>query len=132
MAYGAAPDGQQSADESRPRTEYRRRATEDETKSLLDQELSVSQIAERRNMAETTVLGHIERMSYGGESLDLEHLAPAPDALRKMRDAFQASGNTLLKPVRESLGEEFTYDELRLGRVCLQQTGKLLPRASGE
>ena len=129
---GASADGEQRAVELRPRPEYRRRATEDETKSLLEQKLSVSQIAQRRNMAETTVLDHIERMSYSGESLDLEHLAPAPDALRKMRDAFQASGNTLLKPVRASLGEEFTYDELRLGRVCLQQSGQLPPRASGE
>ena len=128
----ASADGEQSAAESRPRPEYRRRATEDETKSLLDQKLSVGQIAERRNLAETTVLGHIERMSDGGESLDLEHLAPAPDALRKIRDAFHASGNTLLRPVRESLGEEFTYDELRLARMYLQQTGQLPPRAFGE
>ena len=83
-------------------------------------------------MAETTVLDHIERMSYGGESLDLEHLAPAPDVLRKIRDAFYASGDTLLRPVRESLEEEFTYDELRLARMYLQQTGQLPPRASGE
>ena len=128
----ASADGEQSAAESRPRPEYRRRTTEDETKSLLDQKLSVSQIAQRRDLAETTVLGHIERMSDGGESLDLEHLAPAPDALRKIRDAFHASGNTLLRPVRESLGEEFTYDELRLARMYLQQTGQLPPRASGE
>ena len=125
-------DGEQSAVESRPRPEYRRRATEDETKSLLDQKLSVSQIAKRRNLAETTVLEHIERMSDGGESLDLEHLAPAPNVLRKIRDAFYASGDTLLRPVRESLGEEFTYDELRLARMYLQQTGQLPPRAFGE
>ena len=93
----------------------------------MDQKLSVGQIAERRNLAETTVLGHIERMSYGGESLDLEHLAPAPDVLRKIRDAFHASGNTLLRPVRESLEEEFTYDELRLARMYCSRPGSCRP-----
>ena len=52
--------------EERKWPESRRGATYDETKSLLEQRLSVSQIAQQRGLAEITIIGHLERMAEAG------------------------------------------------------------------
>ena len=105
----------------RQQPESRRGATYDETKSLLEQRLSVSQIAQRRGLAETTIIGHLERMAGQGLILDLEHLLPSAEKLDNIREAFDVCGSDLLRPVREFLGAQCTYDELRLARIYLRQ-----------
>ena len=107
--------------EERKWPESRRGATYNETKSLLAQELSISQIAQQRNLAETTIIGHLERMAGQGLILDLEHLLPSAEKLDNIREAFDVCGSDLLRPVWEFLGTQCTYDELRLARIYLRQ-----------
>ena len=78
---GASVKRQQPGEISgeRKRPESRRGATYDETKSLLEQRLSVGQIAQRRSLAETTIIGHLERMTGQSLILDLEHLLPSAE-----------------------------------------------------
>ena len=124
---GASVKRQQPGERSgeRKRPESRRGATYDETKSLLEQRLSVSQIAQQRGLAETTIIGHLERMTGQGLILDLEHLLPSAEKLDNIREAFDVCGSDLLRPVWEFLGTQCTYDELRLARIYLRQEGKL-------
>ena len=105
--------------------ESRRGATYDETKPLLEQRLSVSQIAQQRGLAETTIIGHLERMAGPGLILDLEHLLPSAEKLDNIGAAFDVCGSDFLRPVREFLGAQCTYDELRLARIYLRQEGRL-------
>ena len=105
--------------------ESRRGATYDETKSLLEQRLSVSQIAQQRGLAEITIIGHLERMAGEGLTLDLEHLLPSAEKLDNIGAAFDICGSDFLRPVREFLGAQCTYDELRLARIYLRQEGRL-------
>ena len=109
----------------RERPESRRGATYDETKSLLEQRLSISQIAQRRGLGETTIIGHLERMAWQGVILDLEHLLPSAEKLDNIGAAFDVCGSDFLRPVREFLGAQCTYDELRLARIYLRQEGRL-------
>ena len=124
---GASVKRQQPGEISgeRKRPESRRGATYDETKSLLEQRLSVSQIAHQRNLAETTIIGHLECMTGQGLILDLEHLLPSAEKLDNIREAFDVCGSDLLRPVWEFLGAQCTYDELRLARIYLRQEGRL-------
>ena len=119
---GASVKRQQPGERSGER-KRRRGATYDETKSLLEQRLSVSQIAQQRGLAETTIIGHLERMTGQGLILDLEHLLPSAEKLDKIREAFDVCGSDLLRPVWEFLGTQCTYDELRLARIYLRQEG---------
>ena len=120
---GASVKRQQPGEISgeRKRPESRRGATYDETKSLLEQRLSVGQIAQRRGLAETTIIGHLERMTGQSLILDLEHLLPSAEKLDNIREAFDVCGSDLLRPVWEFLGTQCTYDELRLARIYLRQ-----------
>ena len=119
-ATSPAPDG--SGGQERP---ARRPATANETLSLMSQKLSVGQIAQQRGLAETTIIGHLECLAAQGAVLDLEHLMPSAEKLDQIEEAFNAVGGAFLKPVREFLGEEFTYNQLRLARIHLRQQGRL-------
>ena len=61
---------------SRTRPERRPGPTFDETRELLSRGLSITEIAEQRGLAETTIVGHIERIAAQDDSLDLSHVIP--------------------------------------------------------
>ena len=70
-------------------------------------------------------IGHLERMAGQGLILDLEHLLPSAEKLDNIGAAFDVCGSDFLRPVREFLGAQCTYDELRLARIYLRQEGRL-------
>ncbi len=111
----------------RSRAVKRGGSTYEETKKLVLQKLPVSEIAERRGIAEHTIVSHIERLVTAGEELDIDYLMPPAQRLEKIRAAFQKAGSlTFLTPVRESLGEDYSYDELGLVRIYLRQSGRVI------
>ena len=98
-----------------------RSSTYEQTRQLLSQGLTVAEIASQRGLAQTTIIGQIERMAAQGQELSLEHLLPSFDRLQKIREALDVCGDEYLKPIREYLGPEFEYDELRLARLVLRE-----------
>jgi ATP-dependent DNA helicase RecQ len=108
-------------DSRRERREGRRSDTYEQTLALLSQGLNISQIARERGLVETTIIGQIERMASQGRELTLDHLLPDEARIRSIRNAFDICGYEFLKPVREYLGPEFAYDEIRLTRLYLRQ-----------
>ena len=112
-----------------PRRERRRSAqteggTYQETKRLFEQQLAIAEIAELRGVSKGTIAGHLERLIQAGEKLDLSHVLPGPDRVSAIEAAFKGTESHLLSPARDLLGDGYTYDELRLVRMHLRQTGK--------
>ena len=68
-----------------------------------------------------TIINHVEVLVASGEQLDLGDLMPPDDRMAKMEVAFEDFGSLHLAPVWESLGEKYSYEEIRLVRVGLQQ-----------
>ena len=101
------------------------------TKDLVSQKLPISCIAKTRGIAERTIVNHIHRLIVSGEDLDLEYLMPPPDRLEKIESAFKQTGDTRLSPVRELLGDEYTYDEIALARIELLQRGFFVNNGDG-
>ena len=117
-ATGPTTTGRDGRREGR---EGRRSDTYEQTLVLLSQGLSVDQIARERGLAANTIIGQIERMAAQGRELPLDHLLPDADRMRSIRDAFDICGYEFLKPVRDYLGAEFSYDEIRLTRLYARQ-----------
>ena len=88
-----------------------------ESGRLVSSGMSLAEVAKRKGLKETTVLGHLERLARGGVALTLDSAMPPPDRVRHIEGAFANLGHELLRPVRDELGEEFSYEELRLVRV---------------
>lgn len=104
----------------RERAPIRQKSTHEETHELIAQKLSLTDIAKRRKLTEITVIGHLEKLLQDGKSLDLSHIPFPSDRLHQIKEAFRSSGGSTLTPVKEALGEGFSYDELRLARLLLQ------------
>jgi ATP-dependent DNA helicase RecQ len=98
-----------------------------ETKGLLEQGLTIYQVAQQRGLGEGTIINHLERLVMAGEKLDLAHLLPPPEHLAKIESAFNERGTQFLAPVREALGEGYSYEELRLVRLHLRRRGGEAP-----
>ena len=96
-------------------------STLEQTRKLLTQGLSLSEVARRRGLTIGTILGHLEQLAAAGNKLDLGHLMPPPDRLAKIRAALQLSDDGQLSPIRELLGQDFSYAELRLVRLGWRQ-----------
>jgi len=104
-----------------PRSVKRAGSTYDETKKLFLQKLKLAEIAKKRGFSLGTVIAHLEKLISAGENFDLTYLKPPQERFNKIKTAFQQSGGENLTPVREILGEEFSYDELRLARIFLKK-----------
>jgi ATP-dependent DNA helicase RecQ len=112
---------------NRPRERNRRRdqisATLNETKELISQKMSIGQIAKHRGLTGNTILNHIIRIIDGGEDLDLAHMMPSPERIAKIKVAFLQTEGSMLTPVRELLGEDYSYEELALVRIWMTKNG---------
>ena len=51
---------------------------------------------------------------------DILYLRPAPDRLAQIAAAFKKTDGAALGPVRELLGDNYSFDELRLARMFLK------------
>ena len=95
--------------------------TLEETRELVKQGLSLKEIASRRNLVPGTIIQHLEKL---GDDLDISHMRPADDILIPVKTAFQQLGYGALGPVFVSLGERYSYEDLRLVRLFLKRGGR--------
>ena len=93
-----------------------------QTKELLEKKLLISDIAKTRGLAASTIVNQIELLIRAGEDLDLDYLMPPPARMAKIGAAFEQTQDIRLAPVRELLGEDYSYDELALTRISLRQS----------
>lgn len=102
-------------------------STYDETRLLVNQGLPIEVIAQRRRLTVGTILGHIEKLQRSGDQLNLDQLKTEPHRLHQIRQAFKTSAGWNLTPVKDILGPEFTYDELRIARIIISAERNAVP-----
>ncbi|WP_414572792.1 DNA helicase RecQ [Nostoc sp. CCY 9925] len=89
--------------------------TEIFTFQLHKQGLSVAEIAQKRNIRSTTIIRHLADLIEKNQPVDLNQLVPL-ERQQKIWQVLEALGDISLTPIREQLGESYTYDEIRLVR----------------
>ena len=111
-----------------PSSEYRnvnrQGSTYRETKMLLEQGLSIGQVARKRGMVSATILSHVEMMIRNGMTVELAPSLPRADDMASIEVAiYQAGGPTAkLSDIKEIAGDEIEYADIRLVRAHLTQT----------
>jgi len=91
------------------------------TLDLYRQGLSIAEIASERNLTSGTVASHLAELIEAGEDVDIERLIP-PERQKIIADAWQQVDGNALRPVKDVLGEEYSYDEIRLVRAIMRQS----------
>lgn len=87
-----------------------------QTLALYRQGLSVEEVAEQRRLSVNTIISHLVTQIELGESIDISPMISAEN-YRIIAEALLQIGDEKLKPVKEFLGEAFSYDEIRLVRA---------------
>lgn len=86
---------------------------------MFQQGLSVDEIAQRRSLTRGTIMTHLTEVLEAGDPIDIERLI-APDRYEVISEALQRIGDGLLRPVKDDLGDDYSYDEIRLVRAALR------------
>ncbi|MDF1497345.1 MAG: RecQ family ATP-dependent DNA helicase [Patescibacteria group bacterium] len=87
---------------------------------LFNKKKSLDEVANLRGLKPLSVLEHLEKALDSGVNVDASHLTFNEDRLIAIVEAFKTSGGYLLSPVKEKLGDDFGYDELRLARLIIK------------
>ncbi|MHC5743381.1 MAG: DNA helicase RecQ [Nostoc sp.] len=89
--------------------------TELQTLQLHQQGLNIAQIAQKRNLSPATVSTHLEKLIDKNQPVDLNQLVPL-EHQQKIWQVLEVLGDISLTPIKEQLGESYTFDEIRLVR----------------
>ena len=89
--------------------------TEIFTFQLHKQGLSVNEIAQKRNIRPTTIIRHLTDLIEKNQPVDLNQLVSL-EHQQKIWQVLEVLGDISLTPIREQLGESYSFDEIRLVR----------------
>ncbi|NER78883.1 MAG: DNA helicase RecQ [Leptolyngbya sp. SIO1D8] len=85
------------------------------TLQLYQQGHSPAEIAQLRNIRQTTVIRHLAELLETGEALNLDDFV-APERQNAIREALGKAVSNRLSEIRDRLDKSYTYDEIRLVR----------------
>src|SRR3989338_2572594 len=91
--------------------------TVEQTRALVEQGLSLEEIAKGRGMTVTTIVSHLEKLQKLCSAIDLSRFKPKVIDLKKIQKAFVATKGEKLAPVHRKLKGAYTYEELRVARL---------------
>ncbi|WP_019673379.1 AAA family ATPase [Psychrobacter lutiphocae] len=117
------------------------------TKLLLEESLTIAEVAEERGLAQSTIMGHLSRIKRQNPSFQCEHLRPDDKVIRLVSEAVDAiiaaadpndfTGNTdeadvtevgrdlftkeriKLRPIYEHLKEQIDYNTIRMALIFI-------------
>jgi ATP-dependent DNA helicase RecQ len=115
----------------KPVSEEELSGTAEQTYALYCRGLSVSEIAQERNFVVSTIEGHLLDCMRADLSVDTSRLVSA-SARALIEQAIATHGTEKLKPLRESLPEEITYNMIRFVVADQVQAEKRGKRRDGE
>jgi GTPase SAR1 family protein/DNA-binding CsgD family transcriptional regulator len=99
----------------------------DETKNMLEQGMGLKEIINIRGLKQSTILDHIEKLLVKYPDLNIKHLKEELTA-NKFKKAWMCfkenygeNREFLLAPIKNKLGDSFTYEELRIVRLFVRK-----------
>lgn len=96
-------------------------STYQETEKLLIQKLSIPQIANKRELSQSTIVSHIEKIFEINKNIDIEYLRPTNERFSAIKKAFLEADSDKLSPISQILGEKYSYNEIRIVRLLLKK-----------
>lgn len=101
------------------------------TRLLLEESLSIAEIAESRGLAQSTIMRHISDLKCQDPSLACDHLRPDDAVMTAVGNAYVAikvannpndfadDGNIKIKPIYEHLKQSLDYNTIRLALIFI-------------
>lgn len=96
------------------------------TYHLLKEGASLENIAQKRNLANSTIVGHIERLLLKNRDINIADLMDH-EKIKQIKERFRSLDTMSLKPIVENSGNTISYDEARLVRALIVCENRLNP-----
>jgi ATP-dependent DNA helicase RecQ len=93
------------------------------TLDLYKQRLSIHEIAKKRCLALSTISSHLERLILDGEDISVDSIVD-PEKQQHIKQALKELGMQTMSPVKEKLGDKYSYEEIRLVRAKMMREGE--------
>ena len=90
-------------------------STELSTLQLYEQSLNIKQIAVQRNLHPTTIVYHLCKLIEKNQPVDINHFV-SKEKQKEILNALDNLGDIYMKPIKEYLGDSYSYDEIRFVR----------------
>ena len=91
----------------------KKQSSEYVTLEMLDRGMDLDEITLKRNLSLNTIYAHIEKLILANESIQIEKLIKI-ERVEKILSAIQESGTSGLKSIKDRLGDDFSYGEIRI------------------
>jgi ATP-dependent DNA helicase RecQ len=85
------------------------------TLGLYQQGLNLTEIARERGLRSSTIASHLSELIEMHQPIDLDRLVPS-QRQEIIMSAIEKVGDKALTPIRDILGDEYSYEEIRLTR----------------
>ncbi len=89
-----------------------------ETLDMFFQGKSPAEIAQARNLSPVTIEGHLAEAIKAGAPVDMDRLV-RPEKRKVVQAMWEHMGPGPLKPIKEALGEDYSYGEIKYVRAML-------------
>jgi len=86
------------------------------TLQLYQQGLSIADIAQRRNLQPRTIATHLSELIEMNQPVDIDRLV-AKELHQPILEAIETVGDKTLRALRDRLGEDYSYEDIRLVRA---------------
>ncbi|GCE13668.1 DNA helicase RecQ [Tengunoibacter tsumagoiensis] len=90
-------------------------ATYQTTLALYQEGFTLQEICTRRQLSPATISTHLATLVEAGEITEIERLVP-PEKYGIIQEAINQIGDSILTPIKEALGEGYSYEEIRFVR----------------
>ncbi len=116
--------GKLKAEKPKVREIEKKISTMDKTLTLFKNGKSIRQIAKERELAEGTILSHIQKL-VSQDRISINEVLPLINpalkkSLAEIHEAFSALDTDKLSPVHEHFSGKYSYDELRMARMMME------------
>lgn len=100
------------------KTQEIKKSTTDITLELWSQQKSISEIATLRKLEKSTIYGHLAKL-IAQEKLNVSDVLSA-DKITQLQVVFKYFKDESISEIKETVGDKFTYNELRLFRAGIK------------
>ncbi len=90
------------------------------TFELYKQGMNVEEIARERGLATGTIATHVAELIEMGEDIDVKRLV-SEEHYQAIVEVIQQVGDSAMRPIKDILGDEYSFDEIKLVRAAFRQ-----------
>ncbi|MFC0777337.1 DNA helicase RecQ [Flavobacterium sp. HJSW_4] len=91
------------------------------TLELFENGISVTEIAEQRNLSQTTIISHLAKLYVDGYDLDLSQFVSEEEISQIAKAQIELENPNALKPYFDHFEEKMSYDKIRFGLAFIEK-----------